>query len=119
MILIEYKKCSTCKNANKYLKEKNINYQTREITTDTPTIKEIDTWIKKYNIDIKKLFNTSGLVYKNLNLKNKLNNLSYEEKLNLLSSNGMLIKRPIFITENNIFIGFKEEKWQEIKGDKL
>ncbi len=114
MILIEYKKCSTCKNANKYLKQKNINYQTREITTNTPTTKELDTWIKKYNIDIKKLFNTSGLVYKNLNPKDKLNTLNYEEKLTLLASNGMLIKRPILITENNIFIGFKEKEWELI-----
>lgn len=113
MIFIEYSKCSTCKKAKKFLLENNISFIDREIKTNTPTFEELNNWINKYSININKLFNTSGLVYRNLNLKDKINSLSYNEKLNLLSNNAMLIKRPLPISEKNLLIGFKEEEWKK------
>ncbi len=118
MIFIEYPKCSTCKKAKKYLDDNKINYNDRHILEETPTYDELNTWINKYDIEVKKLFNTSGLKYKELNLKDKLNTLSLEEKIKLLSSDGMLIKRPLLISEDNILIGFKEKEWDKyLKGE--
>lgn len=114
MEFIEYSKCSTCIKAKKYLDLKNIKYSDRAIKENTPTYEELDCWVKKYNVDIKRLFNTSGLKYKELKLKNKLNDMSYEEKLKLLSSDGMLIKRPILVLDNKILIGFKEKEWNDV-----
>ena len=111
MQFINYSKCSTCKNAKKYLDDNNIEYTDRQIKEDTPTKEELKKWIDKFNIDIKKLFNTSGLIYRDLNLKEKLNDMSMDEKLNLLSSNGMLIKRPLLVSNDNILIGFKKKEW--------
>lgn len=113
-IFIQYPKCSTCKNAKNWLKENNIEFQERNIVEDVPTGEELKQWIEKSGIEIKKWFNTSGLKYKELNLKDKLPNISDEEKMKLLASDGMLIKRPLFISNKGIFIGFKKEKWQEI-----
>lgn len=115
MIFIEYPKCSTCKKAKKFLIENNIDFIDRDIVKDTPTYEELNVWIKKSNLEIKKFFNTSGLKYKELNLKEKLLTMSDEEKIKLLASNGMLIKRPLLIDDNNILIGFKEEKWSTLK----
>lgn len=111
MELIGYSKCSTCKKAEKWLNENKINFTFREIKEDTPTIEELNLWINKFNIPIKKLFNTSGLKYKELNLKEKLEGMSDTEKIKLLSSDGMLIKRPLLVSETNILIGFKEKEW--------
>ena len=111
MEFINYNKCSTCKNAKKYLDDNNIEYTDRQIKEDTPTKEELKNWIDKFNIDIKKLFNTSGLIYRDLNLKEKLNDMSMDEKLELLSSNGMLIKRPLLVSNDNILIGFKKKEW--------
>lgn len=113
MEFIEYSKCSTCKKAKNFLITNNINFNDREIKENTPTYEEINNWLTKYNIEINKLFNTSGLVYKSLNLKDKINSLTKEEKVNLLSSNGMLIKRPLLISQNKLLIGFKENEWKE------
>ena len=93
MQLIEYPKCSTCQKAKRYLDEHKIEYTSRLIKEETPTEEELSTWIKKYNIEIKKLFNTSGLKYKELNLKEKLKTMTDEEKIKLLASDGMLIAR--------------------------
>lgn len=118
MIFIEYPKCSTCKKAKKYLDDNKINYKDRHILEETPTYDELNTWIDKYNLEVKKLFNTSGMKYKELNLKEKLNTLSLEEKIKLLSSDGMLIKRPLLVSEDNILIGFKEKEWDKyLKGE--
>lgn len=118
MIFIEYPKCSTCKKAKKYLNDNKINYNDRHILEETPTYDELNTWINKYNLEVKKLFNTSGMKYKALNLKDKLNTLSLEEKIKLLSSDGMLIKRPLLVSEDNILIGFKEKEWDKyLKGE--
>lgn len=113
MHFIEYSKCSTCKKAKKFLDEKNLEYQDREIKEDIPTVEELSSWIKKFNIPINKLFNTSGLVYRSLNLKDKLATMSDDEKIKLLSSDGMLIKRPILVNNDKILIGFKEKEWEE------
>ena len=113
-ILIEYPKCSTCKKAKKWLEAKNIEYIDRNIIEETPTIEELSKWIKESKQDIKKWFNTSGLKYRALNLKEKLAKMKNEEKIEILASDGMLIKRPILISKNRIFIGFKEEEWKEI-----
>ena len=114
MELIGYSKCSTCKKASTWLSDKNINFTFREIKEDIPTIKELENWINNYNIPIKKLFNTSGLKYKELNLKDKLDNMTDLEKLELLSSDGMLIKRPILVSENEVLVGFKEKEWEKL-----
>lgn len=110
-IFIQYPKCSTCKKAKKWLEENNIQFKERNIVIETPTAKELTQWIQKSGYDIKKWFNTSGLKYKELNLKDKLLNMTDKEKIELLASDGMLIKRPILITDKEILIGFKEEKW--------
>lgn len=111
---IEYPKCSTCKKAKKWLEENKVKFEERNIVTETPTEKELTEWIERSGQDIKKWFNTSGLKYKELNLKEKLTNMSDKEKIELLASDGMLIKRPILVSGNAILIGFKEEKWKEI-----
>lgn len=113
-IFIEYPKCSTCKKAKKWLEENKIEFIDRNIVEETPTQEELSNWIEQSGQEIKKWFNTSGLKYKELNLKEKLANMNDREKIELLSSNGMLIKRPLLISDNGIFIGFKEENWEKI-----
>lgn len=117
MIVYWYPKCSTCKKAVDFLKDRKVSFELKNIKEEIPTAKEIERWIEKYSIPIKKLFNTSGLVYKELNLKEKLESYSKEEQIKLLSSNGMLIKRPICILEDKILIGFKEKEWIELLGE--
>ena len=114
MIFIEYPKCSTCKKAKKYLDNNNINYEERNIKENNPSKDELNRWIKKYNIEIKKLFNTSGIKYRELNLKEKLPSMTYEGKIDILSSDGMLLKRPILITDKKIIIGFKEKEYNDL-----
>ena len=111
-IFIEYPKCSTCKKAKKWLEENNIEFEVRNIIEETPTIEELTEWIERSGLDIKKWFNTSGLKYKELNLKEKLIKMSDKEKIELLASDGMLIKRPILVSDEGIFTGFKEDKWK-------
>ena len=113
VLFIEYPKCSTCVKAKKWLIQNNIEFEDRNIVENTPTEKELEKWITESKKDIKKFFNTSGLKYKELNLKEKLPNMTEDEKIKLLSSDGMLIKRPLLITENNILTGFREKEWQE------
>lgn len=116
-ILIEYPKCSTCQKAKKFLTENNIDFETRNIVTETPTIEELKEWIKISGIPINKFFNTSGLLYRSMNLKEELKSLSDEEKIAMLASNGMLIKRPLLVLpkKNIVLLGFKIDKWQKIK----
>lgn len=106
-----YPKCSTCKKALKFLEENNINYELRDIKLNNPNKEELDKLIKLSGKDIKSFFNTSGLLYRSLGLKDKIPNMSYEEKLELLASDGMLVKRPIFVTNNMVLVGFKEKEW--------
>lgn len=116
-ILIEYPKCSTCQKAKKFLTENNIDFETRNIVTETPTIEELKEWIKISGIPINKFFNTSGLLYRSMNLKEELKSLSDKEKIAMLASNGMLIKRPLLVLpkKNIVLLGFKIEEWQKIK----
>lgn len=113
-IFIEYPKCSTCKNAKKWLENNKINFKDRNIVEETPTIEELSNWIKISGKEIKKWFNTSGLKYKELNLKDKLPNMTDSEKIKLLSSDGMLIKRPLLVSDSKVYIGFKETEWNEM-----
>lgn len=115
MLLIEYPKCSTCQKAKKYLVSKNISFKTRHIVEEKLNQKELDRLIQKSGKDINKFFNTSGLKYRELKLKDKIQTMSYEEKLETLSSDGMLVKRPLLELENTVLIGFKEKEWEIIK----
>lgn len=108
-----YAKCSTCKRAENYLAEKKIQYIRRDIKLDNPSKEELRSWIDKSGLDIKRFFNTSGLKYKELNLKEKLLSMSDEEKIELLASDGMLVKRPILISEEFVLVGFKLEEWNQ------
>lgn len=110
-IFICYPKCSTCQKAEKFLKDNHIKYDLRNIKLDNPSKEELHSFVQKSGKDIKCFFNTSGLIYRSLKLKDKLPNMTYEEKLEILSSDGMLVKRPIFVMEDKILIGFKEKEW--------
>ena len=112
-IFIEYPKCSTCKKAKKWLEDNKIKFIDRNIVEETPTVIELTEWIKASGQDIKKFFNTSGLKYKELNLKEKLTTMSDKEKIKLLASDGMLIKRPLLVTDKGISAGFKEDNWKK------
>lgn len=112
-LFVEYPKCSTCQKAKKWLKNQQIDFQSRHIVEETPTAEELENWLQKSGLEVKKFFNTSGLVYKNMNLKEKLEQMSLDEKLKLLASNGMLIKRPILVGEDFVLVGFREEQWSE------
>ena len=114
MLLIEYPKCSTCQKAKNYLVSKKIAFETRNIVEERLNKKELDKLIQKSGKDINNFFNTSGLKYRELKLKNKLQNMSYEEKLNILSTDGMLVKRPLLELTDNVLIGFKEKEWNDI-----
>lgn len=111
MLLIWYPKCSTCQKAKKYLNDKNYIFSERDIVLKKLSKDELNKLVFKSNKDIKKFFNTSGLKYKALNLKDKIDNMSYDEKLELLSTDGMLVKRPILELEDDVLIGFKEKEW--------
>lgn len=114
-VFIEYPKCSTCKKAKKWLEENNIQFEDRNIVEETPTEKELTEWIERSELDIRKWFNTSGLKYKELNLKERLLNMNNKEKIELLASDGMLIRRPVLLSDKGILIGFKEDKWSILK----
>lgn len=113
MIFICYPKCSTCLKAEKYLQAHNIEYTKRDIKTDNHTADELRAWQKNSDLPLKKFFNTSGLQYKALGLKDKLPQLNEEEQLQLLAADGMLVKRPLLLTEDNVLVGFKETEWTE------
>lgn len=113
-IFINYPKCSTCKKAKKLLDEKKIEYIDRHIVTDTPSYEELKQIIEDSGLPVSKFFNTSGMLYKSMNLKEEMKNSSDDEKIRLLSSNGMLIKRPLLIDKNKILIGFKEDEWKKL-----
>ena len=115
-LFLEYPKCTTCKKAKKYLDENNISYADRNIKDDNPSYDELILWINNSNFEINKYFNTSGILYRELNLKEKIKDMSNEEKIELLSSNGMLVKRPLLICNDKVIsIGFKEEIYNKIK----
>lgn len=106
-----YPKCTTCKKAQKWLNENNIEYTLRDIKEDNPNIEELAKWYKISGMPLKKLFNTSGLLYKSMELKNKLPNMTEEQMLELLSTDGMLVKRPLLVCDDFVLIGFNESVW--------
>lgn len=108
-----YPKCTTCQKAKKWLDDNNIEYELRDIKENNPTFEELCEWHKMSGLPLKKFFNTSGLLYKSMGLKDKLPNMSEEEQLKLLSTDGMLVKRPFLINEDFVLVGFKEKEWVE------
>ncbi|MGL4402978.1 MAG: arsenate reductase family protein [Fusobacteriaceae bacterium] len=113
---INYAKCSTCKNAKKFLESKGINFQDRQIVEDNPKVEELKKYLELSGQPVKKFFNTSGILYRELNLKDKVAHGTEEELLEILASNGMLVKRPLLVTEKTVLIGFKESEWEELLG---
>ena len=114
MLFIQYPPCSTCQKAKKWLDEHGISYTDRHIKENNPSYEELKLWYEMSGLPLKKFFNTSGLLYKSLNLKEKLPTMTEEEQLQLLSTDGMLVKRPIVVNGSTILVGFKETQWQEL-----
>lgn len=108
-----YPKCTTCQKVKKWLDDNKIEYKLRDIKEENPTLEELTTWYKMSGLPLKKFFNTSGLLYKSMGLKDKLSAMSEEEQLRLLATDGMLVKRPLLIGEDFILVGFKEKEWSE------
>lgn len=107
-----YPKCTTCQRAKKWLDDNKIEYELRDIKLDNPTFEELKEWYEKSGLPLKKFFNTSGLLYKSLDLKNKLPGMSEKEMLELLSTDGMLVKRPLLVGDDFVLVGFKEAEWE-------
>lgn len=114
ILVLQYPKCSTCKKALQWLEEHGVAFESRHIVEENPTVQELELWWKKSGLPLKKFFNTSGNLYKEQNLKDKLPQMSEQEQLELLATNGMLVKRPLVITEDTVLVGFKEDQWQKL-----
>lgn len=113
MLVLVYRKCSTCMKAIKWLEEKKLSFEERPIVEENPTFEELQEWYQKSGLPLKKFFNTSGMLYKEMKLKDKLPEMSEEEQLQLLATNGMLVKRPLVVGENFVLTGFREKEWEE------
>ena len=114
MLFVHYPKCTTCKKAKKWLDDRGVSYIERHIVEENPTAQELKDWHEKSGLPLKRFFNTSGIKYRELGLKDKLKDMSEEEQYALLSSDGMLVKRPIIVTdEGKVLVGFKEKEWEE------
>ena len=113
MIFICYPKCSTCKKAKKWLDDHNMDYTERHIVEECPTYEELKEWHAKSGLPLKKFFNTSGMLYKEMHLKDKLLTMSEDEQLKLLATTGMLIKRPLLVKDDTVLVGFKEAEWEQ------
>lgn len=111
--IVQYPKCSTCKKAVRYLQDKNVEFESRDIKENNPSAEELKKWHEKSGLPLKRFFNTSGLKYKELGLKDKLTEMSEEEQYQLLATDGMLVKRPILIGEEFVLVAFKEAEWNE------
>ena len=114
-LFLQYAKCSTCVKAKKWLEANDIVYEDRPIVEQPPTIEELKQWVAKSGLPLKKFFNTSVLVYKSLNLKEKLPSMTEEEQYAILASDGKLVKRPIVVQDDLVLVGFKEEEWKQLK----
>lgn len=110
-----YPACGTCRKAKKWLEENQVPYNSRLIVEENPTVEELKIWIPKSGLPIRKFFNTSGVIYKELKLKDKLPTMKEEEQIELLASNGKLVKRPLMVSEDTVLVGFKEEDWEKLK----
>ena len=113
MLFVCYPKCSTCKKAEQYLQAKGLSFTVRDIKTDKPTVDELRTWHEASGLPLKRFFNTSGILYKQLGLKDKLPTMSEDEQLELLASDGMLVKRPLVIYDGGVLVGFKQAEYDE------
>ena len=114
MLFIEYPPCTTCKKARKWLWDHDLEFTARHIKEQNPAAEELSAWQEKSGLELKKFFNTSGMLYRELGLKDKLPTMSREEQLQLLSSDGMLVKRPILVTEDTVLVGFREKEWEKL-----
>ena len=114
MLFVEYPPCSTCQKAKKWLDEQNLAYEDRNIKTENPTYEELKSWYQRSGLPLKRFFNTSGLLYKSLELKDKLPQMSEEEQLRLLATDGMLVKRPVLVTDKGVTTGFKITEWEAL-----
>ena len=114
ILFVEYPKCSTCQKAKKWLQEQGVSFTSRHIKEQNPTKEELKEWHQKSGLDIKRFFNTSGMIYREMKLKDRLPAMSLEEKYSLLSTDGMLVKRPILVTEQGIAAGFRPEEWEKL-----
>lgn len=112
MTFVCYPKCTTCQKAKRWLEERGIPFELRDIKTDNPTYEELDAWHRRSGLPLKKFFNTSGLLYKSMELKDKLPDMTEEEMLRLLATDGMLVKRPLLVADNFVLAGFKEADWE-------
>lgn len=113
MLFVHYPKCTTCKRAKKWLDEHQISYEERDIKENNPSLEELKEWYQRSGLPLKRFFNTSGILYKEIKLKDKLPEMSEDEQLALLASDGMLVKRPIVVTKESVLVGFKEAQWEE------
>lgn len=113
MLFIEYPKCTTCQKAKKWLDDNGFEYTDRHIKEENPTFEELKGWYAQSGLSLKKFFNTSGLLYKSMGLKDKLPSMTEDEQLRLLASDGMLVKRPLVITDNAVLTGFRQKEWEE------
>ena len=111
-LMICYPKCSTCKKAKAWLEERGIAVEQRDIKENRPNEQELKEWIQKSELPLKRFFNTSGMIYRKMDLKNKLPEMEQEEQLRLLATDGMLVKRPLVVTEDHVLVGFKEKEWE-------
>ena len=115
MLFICYPRCTTCKKAQKWLDDNGFQYELRDIKENNPTYEELKNWYAKSGLPLKKFFNTSGLLYKSMELKDKLPTMTEDEQLKLLATDGMLVKRPILVNEDTVLVGFKEADWEKQK----
>lgn len=115
MLFVCYPKCTTCQKAKKWLTEKGISFEERDIKTENSTKEELEAWYKKSGLPLKRFFNTSGILYKEMKLKDRLPEMTEDEQLTLLSTDGMLVKRPILISDEQVLVGFKEKEWETLK----
>lgn len=113
VLFLEYPKCSTCKKAKKWLEDHQVNYDDRHIVEDNPTMEELKEWVGRSGLPLRRFFNTSGMKYRELQLKDRLPKMSEEEQLELLATDGMLVKRPLLVLEDRVIPGFKEKEWLE------
>ncbi len=114
-LFLQYPKCSTCRKAKKFLEDSGINFIDRDITVDNPTKEELKNWYEKSGLELKKFFNTSGVLYREMGLKDKIKDMSEDEMLELLSTDGKLVKRPILVNDSKVLVGFKQEEYENFK----